>query len=204
MYTHTPHNAEYEKGQPLSERVKHRSFLGGVVISEYRDSPLETFQRIIYLIRDSQDNSRYSYQIRDWAIYILKQFGAGKGADGKISAIYEWVKANMNYVNDPAWNELIHSSEVLLRRWREMDSLYGDCDDFTILICSLLLAVGVPCRIRMIKQRQKDGQLHYSHIYAMARDQAGNWLALDATEKDKYLGWEPPHPSGQHKDFTFA
>lgn len=189
--------------QPLNDRVKHRHyhFAGTVQVNEYRDAPEETFERIIMLVRDSQENVKYTYGIREWARSIASEYGA-QSQDDLIFAIYDWTKRNMVYVNDPAYNELIHSAEVLMRKHYELNDLAGDCDDFSILICSLLLSVGVPCKIRMIKLRQSDGSDQWAHIYPMAMTRSGEWISLDATEKNRALGWEAPHRT--HKDFRFA
>lgn len=197
----TPHLARH---QPINDRVKYRTyrFAGTVKVNEYRDHPEETFKKIIYLVRDSQENPRYTYQLRDWARMIAREYGA-ETQDELIFAVYDWTKNNMVYVNDPAYNELIHSAEVLMRRHFELGELSGDCDDFTILICSLLLQLGIPCKARMVKLKQRDGSYQFAHIYPMARAANGQWYALDATEKRRQLGWEAPHLSGHSKDFTF-
>lgn len=114
--------------------------------------------------------------------------------------------ANASYVNDPAFNELIHSAEVLLDEYDKNGIVTGDCDDFTILTCALLLAVGVPCKARMIKVQQSDGSYQWAHIYPMGLASNGYWVAMDATEKDRFLGWEPEEgmiPS-LRKDWDFA
>jgi len=197
----TPHVGRH---QPLNDRVKHRlyHFAGTVKVQEYRDNPVETFRRVVGLVRDSQDNSRYTYQLRDWARMIANEYGA-QTRDELIWAVYDWIKRNMVYVNDPAYNELIHSPEVLMRRYFELHDLSGDCDDFTILICALLLQLGVPCKARMIKLPQADGSYQWAHIYAMAQAADGQWVTLDATEKQRPIGWEAPHRPGDVKDYRF-
>lgn len=197
-------NAHISRGQPLNDRVKHRlyGFANTVQVQEYRDSPHATFDRIIHLVRDSQENNRYTYQLRDWARAIAREYGA-ETRDELIYAVWDWVRRNMVYVNDPAYNEMIHSAEVLMRRHFELGDLSGDCDDFSILICALLLQLGIPCKIRMIKLRQGDGSYQFAHIYPMAMAADGRWYALDATEKDRPIGWEAPHMAGHNKDFRF-
>lgn len=198
-------NAHIARSEPINDRVKfrHYQFAGTVKVQEYRDSPTETFRRIAALVRDSQDNARYTYQLRDWARVIAREYGA-QTHDEIIYAVWDWLRRNMVYVNDPAYNELIHSAEVLMRRHFELGDLSGDCDDFTILACALLLQLGVPCKARMIKLRQADGSYQWAHIYPMALSGSGRWVAMDATEPDRPLGWEPPHRPGDSKDFRFA
>lgn len=186
---------------PLSERVRRRRLAYGnrVEIAEYRDTPEETFQKIINLVRDSQDNKQYTWELRDWALMIARQANA-ETHDDMIVAVFEWIRDNMVYTKDPAYNELIHSAEVLMHRYFSGQGLHGDCDDFTILICSLLLALGISCKARMIKLPAPDGSVHFMHIYPLALTESGQWIALDATEHEP-IGWEPPNWGV--KDFRF-
>lgn len=206
IYTHNKH---YERRQPLGERIRYKKRYDPkkVIYQEYQDSPLETFKRIGQLVQDSQDNPNYAYQVRELALKILRRYGDGRQLSDveQAQAIYHWLVTNMNYVNDPYFNELIHSAEVLIDRYSETGELSGDCDDFTILACALMLSVGIPCRSRMIKVRDPLGRINWAHIYPMA-GVGGQWIAMDATEKDRYFGWEPPEGKlpGYRKDWNFV
>lgn len=196
MYAHNNH---YTGRQPLAERVKYKKYHTPqkVQIAEYANSPLETFKRISWAVKDSQENAEYTYEVRDLALSILRNSGINGGMDlsndEKIAAIYDWMLRNVSYVNDPYFNELIHRVDALIQELERKGYIAGDCDDFTILACSLLLSVGVPCRARMIKTRHPvTQQWNWAHIYPMAMLDNGQWIALDATEKDRFMGWEPP------------
>lgn len=205
------HNSHHERRQPLGQRVKFRQYTprpNKVQISEYRDSPHATLKRIAQLVNDSQDNATYCYDVRRFALWVLQQHGSGfdLSNDEKIAAVYYWMVSNASYVNDPAFNELIHRADVLLDEYDKNGIVTGDCDDFTILACSLLLAVGVPCKARMIKVAGQDGQMNWAHIYPMGLGSNGQWIAIDATEKDRFLGWQPPEGNNPsyRKDWDFA
>lgn len=206
-------NSHYVHRQPLGERVYHKKHEGPqkIQISEYQSSPTNTFKRIAGAVQDAQENASYAYEVRDFSLSILRNSGINGGMDlsndQKIEAIYRWVLENVSYVNDPYFNELIHKVDALMNQYEKNGYIAGDCDDFTILICALLLSVGVPCRSRMIKvQSQATGRYNWAHIYPMALVEEGYWIALDATEKERPMGWEPPE--GQiakyRKDWTFA
>lgn len=191
-------NNHYARRQPLGERVGYKKYQTPkkVQIAEYTSSPLETFRRITLLVQDAQENADYAYEVRDFALGILRNSGINGGMDldndQKISAIYFWMLDHASYVNDPYFNELIHRVDALLQQYQKHGYIAGDCDDFTILMCSLLLSVGVPCRARMIKVGDSNGKYNWAHIYPMALTSEGQWIALDATEKNRHLGWEPP------------
>lgn len=209
MYAHNNH---YTARQPLAERVKYKAYRAPkkVQIAEYTNSPHETFKRITWAVKDSQENAEYAYEVRDLALSILRNSGYNDGMDlshdQKIAAIYSWFLENVSYVNDPYFNELIHRADTLVHQYNEKGYIAGDCDDFTILACALLLSVGVPCRARMIKTRSPvSGHYNWAHIYPMAMLENGQWVALDATEKDRHFGWEPPEgqQANLRKDWTF-
>ena len=205
-------NNHYTLRQPLAERVKHKKYKtpGKVQIAEYTNSPLETFKRIGWAVKDSQENAEYAYEVRDLALAILRNSGINGGMDltndQKIAAIYNWFVHNVSYVNDPYYNELIHRADALVNEYNKKGYIAGDCDDFTILACALLLSVGVPCRARMIKTHHPvHKQWNWAHIYPMAMLENGEFIAMDATEKDRFLGWEPPEgqQASLRKDQTF-
>jgi hypothetical protein len=63
----------------------------------------------------------------------------------------------------------------------------ADCDDFTILICSLLKTVGADCRIITIAT-DPDGE--FCHVYPEAEIN-GRWVAMDAARKHAAFGKSP-------------
>lgn len=73
----------------------------------------------------------------------------------------------------------------------ESDVITHNCDDYSSLLCSLLLSVGIPCRFKVIRTRDaKD----WNHIYAQAgfpRAQPTKWVSLDASVPVPF-GWEAP------------
>lgn len=205
-------NSHYVRRQPLGERVHYKKYStpDKTQIAEYISSPLETFKRIAWAVQDAQENADYAYEVRGLALSILRNSGINGGMDlgndEKIIAVYNWAVQNVSYVNDPYFNELIHRVDALIKQYDKEGYIAGDCDDFTILICSLLFSVGVPCRARMIKTYSPvSSQYNWAHIYPMAMMENGQWVALDATEKQRPMGWEPPE--GQkvslRKDWTF-
>jgi transglutaminase-like putative cysteine protease len=79
--------------------------------------------------------------------------------------------------------ELLHSA----RRMLELRA--GDCDDMTILLSTMLKAVGHPVRLVLVGFNPKRKKL-FSHIYLEAFCR-GSWIPLDPT-MDRPMGWAPP------------
>lgn len=73
----------------------------------------------------------------------------------------------------------------------------GDCDDYVILLGSMLMSVGHPIKIRVIQTKDKAS---WSHVYLITPkffpddpryDPRGAWEAVDCSV-DKPCGWEAP------------
>lgn len=61
---------------------------------------------------------------------------------GQICDIFDFCYMNWSYVNDPVTRDYYAKASETLR-----NGLNGDCDDFAILMCSMILAVGGEARI---------------------------------------------------------
>lgn len=102
-----------------------------------------------------------------------------------IDAIFKYVKNNVEYRQDPA------GYDYYMGAGRAVNSRGGDCDDLTILLCSMLDSVGYRTGARVISP---DG--NQWHIYALVGvDPAFNGtpsrvIPLDAAYGDE-PGWEP-------------
>jgi hypothetical protein len=70
-------------------------------------------------------------------------------------AIARWVQDNITYVNE--------GIETFQSPVETLTSRYGDCDDFTTLIASLVESIGIPCQLVALEW---DGE--YRHIFPRA------------------------------------
>lgn len=128
----------------------------------------------VAFLRAMVDRYRANQLVREKAIDIVFREArcAPKAKACHALAIGEWVQRNVTYVN-----EGIETFQTPVRTltWR-----YGDCDDFTTLICSLLEAIGIRSELVALKWR---GQ--FRHIFPRAvLPAAGGKLVrmpLDAT-----------------------
>lgn len=142
----------------------------------------QTAAHIARLIREGASD----FYVRQKAIDILLSRGVTpKDYVGEIDALFRWVQRNVRYTKDPFQVELLHAA----RRMLELRA--GDCDDMTILLGSLVKAVGHPVRIVLTGPDARRPGL-FSHIYLEARHQ-GDWIPLDATMPFG-MGWSPRAP----------
>lgn len=116
-------------------------------------------------------------------------------------AIFYWVNGNVQFVEDETLlykglgidrvdKELLISPEIMLG----MPVPMGDCDDFSLLTASMLLAAGIPCSYLTIAADEKAPE-KFSHVYVKAYlvdemvEGKARELVLDCSH-GSYPGWE--------------
>lgn len=99
----------------------------------------------------------------------------------EVRALWSFVKNNIRYQRDVSNVETLYYPEQTLLQG------YGDCDDKTVLLASMLLATGHPVRFVAVGFKPDD----YSHVYPETL--VGNtWVPLETTEANVDVGWSPP------------
>lgn len=98
-------------------------------------------------------------------------------------AVYQWVLSNIRFTKDPINKETLFPPSELLR------NRAGDCDDFTMLIATLLMAIGINARAITVSAPSEDTS-QFSHIYPEAQID-GSWVPLDAARPDASFGTAP-------------
>lgn len=68
----------------------------------------------------------------------------------------------------------------------------GDCDEAAVLVATLLSAIRIEPRFRFGGQRV-GGECDFYHVWVVGKNERGEWIDLDATEKESKPGWV--HPS---------
>jgi hypothetical protein len=122
--------------------------------------------------------------VRELAVRILhqariKQFDFA----GEARAIYNSVLRNMRFTRDIRGKETLHSARELIRL------RMGDCDDYTILMCSLLESVGMATQIKTVANDERDPQT-FTHVFPEVRIN-GQWVAVDAARRQPAFGKAP-------------
>lgn len=101
---------------------------------------------------------------------------------GEARAIYNWVLGNIRFTRDVYGKETLHAAPEILRLG------IGDCDDFTILICSLLGTIGHKTRILTIAK--PEDERNFSHVFPQVFLD-GRWVTLDAARRGAAMGRNP-------------
>jgi len=111
----------------------------------------------------------------------------------EVKALYEWVKSHFHYVNDPTNLEFIKAFDVMEQAVSHNGVFFGDCDDGSVYLASLLASVGYPVRFVIMSPLKGEGD-DFKHIYLKTylrrRDQ---WINLDVTAKGRPFGWSAPN-----------
>jgi transglutaminase-like putative cysteine protease len=117
---------------------------------------------------------------------LIRQFTANlvnglrqKDYIGEVRKIHEFVRDNIRYVKDIDGVETVHGAEFILK------NRYGDCDDKSILVASMLLSIGHPCAIVACGFIEK----MFSHVYVITKI-GEKWVPVETTEQVA-LGWQP-------------
>jgi hypothetical protein len=153
--------------------------------------------------------------VRNYAVQIAGKH-PGNFNIGQVCDIFDHCYKNWKYVNDPSTVEYISKASETIE-----NDLNGDCDDFAVLMCSLILSVGGEARVnyawgpdgghaftevnlgdiedetvlKYIKDRYVSLYFYGNDLNAR-RDKQGNiWLNLD---------WFADNPGGEYFDFDIG
>jgi transglutaminase-like putative cysteine protease len=149
----------------LDERIKH---LRDRVDEGKRDPRIYAFARQAVTQRCGDD----------WCI-------AEKDSEREARAIFDAIRRRVRYTSD------IHGVDTYQSPYKTLMLQSADCDDYSTLVCSSLLSVGIPCRFKVIRTK---GGSDWNHIYAQAgfpRAKPQKWISMDASVPVPF-GWEAP------------
>ncbi len=87
----------------------------------------------------------------------------GDGTISQICSIYNYMVGNWSYLPDPRGFEVFQYSNESLKLGSGKYSGQGDCDDFSILLASLIESIG--CTSRIVLAYGPDGGHAYTEVY---------------------------------------
>lgn len=142
--------------------------------------------RTIQFIRSLVEEGVKNPRIRRTATDILQSVPAYNEPE-EVSAIYHWVLQSIRFTKDMLG--VGHGIETLQPAADILETRAGDCDDFVILLASLLGSVGYETQAVTVAASASDPE-NFSHIYLEAKV-SGRWIALDAARPDAQFGRAP-------------
>lgn len=142
-------------------------------------------EQTIALMRELVDEALRDPSIIRLATDIVRPVAAFDDY-AEANALYEWVRSNIRFTKDPVNKEKLYPPAELLK------IRAGDCDDISMLLATLLMAVGYPARLMTIAAPGSPDQ--FSHVYVEAEVPAGSgqWIPVDPARADSQFGVAPP------------
>ncbi len=143
----------------------------------------------VALMRRLIDRATKDPRVNRLAIEILKNSGAPQHDPlAEAQAVYAWVHSNIRFVNDPV-DTAGDPKETLRPADAILEIGAGDCDDFTILMSSLLQNIGLATRIVTVASDPRDPS-QFTHVYPEV-DIDGQWVPVDAARPGAAFGLAP-------------
>lgn len=122
-------------------------------------------------LRQLIEHGKRDPRIRQAAVSVLKASDvAAHDRWGEVRALHGWVQRNVRYVQDPHQIEYVQTPRVIL------DTMTGDCDDYTVFLGALLETVGYPVDIKVVG---RDRRRPFHHVYPVVHLD-GMEVGLDA------------------------
>jgi transglutaminase-like putative cysteine protease len=176
---------------------------GGMVLKHHRSRKMPIKERV-GILQDLTHKSVQDPEMRKLALQITRGCQARDG-ECEARAIYNWTKSNVRYSGDVGPHKLgrggpVEGIDLFQTAARTVDFGAGDCDDASILNCTLALHNGLACKYRVTGPA---GREEFTHIYAMVglpKNAPKKWIALDTTLPHGKLGTEAPY--GRRLDFV--
>lgn len=125
--------------------------------------------------------------VRTYAVQLARQFPGPYKTD-QVGAIWRHVKRNWRYVSDPRGSEYFAPANETIEA-----GLAGDCDDFAILLASLIEAIGGSARIVVASGRTGN------HAFCELYMGTGEGPPLTTGPYQRYYG--DYYDTGQRKSF---
>ena len=159
-------------------------------------SGIRNDDEMVKLIADRIEEGALDPKVRKLAFEIVRKAGCPpKDWYCEIKAIYDYVKKNIRYFYDIRGVDTYHSARAILFELKG-----GDCDDFAIVLGSLLAAIGYPIKLRIIA-KERNGK--FIHIYPLVgvppHGKVEKWIPLELTDDRIPFGQEFPH--AKHRDY---
>lgn len=171
----------------------------GTKLIVYDENPVPTLSGIGEGLKGNYDIvHRMVELVRNTTVFdkgfevYLKQTVASQGLDSHsdprrmLEWVYDFVKTHVRYILDPAG-----SAEFLTSPRRTLSNGFGDCDDHSVLVASMLCILGfTDVRFKLV--RFKPDEESFSHVYPVVYLE-GDYIALDTTIPEGKLGEEKPY-----------
>lgn len=142
---------------------------------------------IIQMIQKGRDNP----EVRRRTVQILSQKCGKKWCtpeknwNAEAVQIFDSVRENIRYTRDT------YNKDLFQHPLRTFEFGGGDCDDYAIVLASMLQSVGYPVKLRVIQTVDSHDWNHIYTLVGLPPQSPKKWMSLDASV-DKPAGWQAP------------
>lgn len=159
--------------------------------------------KTVELMREIVRSRRGHPSVRELALSVLRKAKVPpQDYLREATTLGTFVQHACTYRKDAAGVEQLHDPIMQINRMIR-GACEGDCDDFSLLLATLLVAIGHTPYFRIVRYRS--GSPSFNHIYVvdyvMVRDKFGSprkvRIPLDAIFRDKPMGHEVRHDEGR-------
>ena len=158
----------------------------GSIVRVPNIQPVQTAQRIVSMALEGSS----SPEVIQLSKYFTRNLRDARESPylaklSEIQAVYNWVNEKIRYVHDPEHIELVYSAPAMLQRVKKFGRWAEDCDSYSLLIMSLLMALGHRTRITIAGFNDTMPDV-YTHVFAEALlppigDHPAQWVIIDPT-----------------------
>lgn len=175
--------ARQEQSRPLLRVMSSNTGSQYYWIHKGKQGSIQTAAQMARLVREDTVKDE---GLQRFAAQILMNAGLDSHAHKRdvIAAIFRYVK-QIRYIHDPAGSfDSVQNARTTIAKG------FGDCDDLSVLLATLLAQVGL--QPRFILARYKEKSRGYDHVYVdVELPQAeGGRIALDPSANRRGAGWE--------------
>ena len=135
----------------------------------------------LLIMRDVARQGKRNAAIRLLAGQLVNPFNSGNSKNwiNEIKTLHAFVRDRIRYVKDIKGIETIQTPD------KTLELGYGDCDDKSTLLATLLETLGHSARLVAVGFKPNN----YSHVYVETLC-GDKWIGLETTENVKF-GWQP-------------
>lgn len=140
-----------------------------------------------FLVRDAamRDEGLCAFAAR---LLIDKGLDSHSSTDEILDCVFQFIQKRTKYIADPggSFDAVSSARETLSKK----PVPYGDCDDLSVLLASLLACLGFEPSFVLAKYRNDEAG--FDHIYVQVETEKGGIVTLDPTTRTHGIGWESP------------
>lgn len=128
------------------------------------------------------DESSYHPDIKNFADKITT--GTNHDIEAKIYTIADYINSRYSFNRDPEGREYLILPTKLVKMLNAGEQISGDCDDVTVLLCSLYKSIGLKTYMVFISPLLEPP---FTHVLCAVKDDLGESHLIDLVNKEKLL-----------------